>query len=165
MFKHQILEKIKKRDNGETVINLFPVILTTIIILALVVVFTTWISNIKTKDDVDQVIRKYTLKIETTGYLTDDMRISLLKELDEAGMYDVKLNNVIQDGKSYDTTTDPDATSYGDQIYLAIEGKVRGSTPKIATLSESNSLSLFMKVLYGDGYINYSVVKGSTSKR
>ena len=44
---------------------------------ALVMVFSSWIRNVDTKDNVDQVCRKYMLKMETQGYLTTDMQKDL----------------------------------------------------------------------------------------
>ena len=46
MLKHLVKKSAKKRDDGETVLNLFPVILTSVIMFALVMLFSSWIRNV-----------------------------------------------------------------------------------------------------------------------
>lgn len=171
MLKRQIKKLIQKRDNGETVLNLFPVVLTSLVVLALTILFTTWISNVNIKTNIDQVARKYMLKIETYGFLSAENEEKLLDELEEAGMIrnTIKLYNVERNGIYYSTTTLTDAVPYGGQIYLAITGEIDASTPKIwvGTGSEDEEdpqYRGFIKIIYDDEVITYTVIRGSTSK-
>lgn len=164
MLKHQIKKSIKKRDDGETVLNLFPVILTSIIMLALVLVFSAWTRNVDTKDDLDQVCRKYMLKMETQGYLTDEMKDDLIDELVEAGMIrDTIQFSAVKNGKTYTTTTTEQI--YGTQLYLVIDGEVNANNPEIAGVEEASNEGAFIKIISGDGRIHYTMIKGTTSKK
>ena len=162
MLKHQVKKITKKRDDGETVLNLFPVILTSVIMFALVMLFSSWIRNVDTKDNVDQVCRKYMLKMETQGYLTSDMEKDLKAELEAAGVVGTINFTTTKNGVTYKTTTTEQ--KYGDQIYLALEFDIKANTPRLKNADEAKNN--FMEVVSGtDGTIHYSVLRGTTSKK
>ena len=111
------------------------------------------------------------LKIETYGFLSAENEEKLLDELEEAGMIrnTIKLYNVERNGIYYSTTKITDAVPYGGQIYLAITGEIDASTPKIwvGTGSEDEEdpqYRGFIKIIYDDEVITYTVIRGSTSK-
>lgn len=169
MLKHLVKKSAKKRDDGETVLNLFPVILTSVIMFALVMLFSSWIRNVDTKDNVDQVCRKYMLKMETQGYLTTDMQKNLKNELKAAGVVDGTIKfTTTKNGKTYKTTTTEQ--EYGNQIYLALEFDIKANTPRLKNTDEiqkdTTSKHNFMEVVSGtNGKIHYSVLRGTTSKK
>lgn len=161
MLKRYILNKIKQRDDGESVLNLFPIVISSIIVLALVIIFTTWLANVDKKESIDQVVRKYTLKLETVGYLDEDTQNQLITELTNAGMKNAKCNvPVIKNGISYKTTTV--AQSYGNPIYLVITGEVPLNDPKL--VSGDRTGNSIVKIIKGTDTIQYSIVKMSISK-
>lgn len=68
------------------------------------------------KAEVSQIARKYILRMETTGGLSDGDRTSLLQELGEQGVTEADLGV---------TTGGP--VGYGEPVYLEIRGKIGGS--------------------------------------
>lgn len=165
MLKEKILRIIRKQDDGETVLTLFPIALTAIVVLALVVMFAGWISNVDKKDEVDQIARKYMLKIETQGYLgTEDVK-ELKDELADIGMININVTQAERNGVTYKTTTqavfEANNTTYGDQIYLVIVGDLPIVNYSVDTSANKNQ---FMHVLFKNDYITYKVIKSSTSK-
>ncbi len=70
---------------------------------------------IQQKITVNQLARRYILRMETVGYLTDADRVSLQVELEQLGVTDVNLEG----------TTSSQVT-YGDPITLQIRGKLKG---------------------------------------
>lgn len=161
MLKRYILNKIKQRDDGESVLNLFPIVISSIIVLALVIIFTTWLANVDKKESIDQVVRKYTLKLETVGYLDEDAQDQLITELTNAGMKNPKCNvPVVKNGVTYKTTTV--AQSYGNPIYLVITGEVPLNDPKLVNGADSGGG--IVNIVRGTDTVQYSIVKMSVSK-
>ena len=84
--------------------------------LAMTVIMLVYIGNaglISTKASVNQIARKYILRMETTGQLTDADRIALVKELENVGVTELELEG---------TTMEP--VGYGEMIVLQIRGKL-----------------------------------------
>lgn len=100
-----------KKDNGDTFNNLAQNLVCMVVIAVLGVLFTSWMANVANRDMIDQIARKYILQMETTSYLTGDMKINLEKELKAAGLKNI----------SFDNTTLTKA-EYGEDIYLIIKG-------------------------------------------
>ena len=67
------------------------------------------------KAEINQIARKYILKMETVGQLTENDRIMLCQELEKAGATEVSLGG-----------TTFERTGYGEAIVLQIRGKLRG---------------------------------------
>lgn len=84
--------------------------------LAMTVVMLAYIGNaglINTKASVNQIARKYILRMETTGQLTDADQIALVQELENVGVTELDLEG---------TTMEP--VGYGEMIVLQIRGKL-----------------------------------------
>ena len=84
--------------------------------LAMMAVILSYMGNAKLigqKEQVSQIARKYILKMETQGVLTDADRIALAAELELAGVTDLRLDG---------TTVVP--VAYGEQVVLMIRGKL-----------------------------------------
>ena len=84
--------------------------------LAMTMVILSYMGNarlIGQKEQVSQIARKYILRMETQGVLTDADRISLIMELELAGVTDLRLDG---------TTMAP--VGYGEQVVLMIQGKL-----------------------------------------
>lgn len=67
------------------------------------------------KTEINQIARKYILRMETVGMLTESDRLLLCKELEVAGASGVSL-----EGTTFDRV------GYGEKIVLRISGKLRG---------------------------------------
>lgn len=67
------------------------------------------------KAEINQIARKYILRMETVGMLTEPDKAALLTELQQAGAGDISLEG---------TTTH--RAGYGNTIELHIRGKLRG---------------------------------------
>lgn len=67
------------------------------------------------KTEIDQIARKYILRMETVGMLTESDRQLLGRELETAGASGISL-----EGTTFDRV------GYGEEIVLKIRGKLRG---------------------------------------
>lgn len=74
------------------------------------------VSLIQQKSKVDQIARKYILRMETVGYLNVSDHALLCQELEEAGVTELELEG----------TTLQEVT-YGEVIALRIRGKLEGA--------------------------------------
>lgn len=97
-----------------------------IAVFAMTIVMMSYLNNmqlVSSKEDVNQVARKYILRMETMGYLDDTGRLNLLHDLQEIGVTDIDLSG----------TTLSDA-GYGNPIYLVISGKLEGKQANISNI-------------------------------
>lgn len=118
--KMKLLQKLKVKMNtllvkknegfGDMVASLIVLVALSIIVL----VYVGSIGDIQTKISVDQIARKYILRMETTGTLTTEDRAACIAELKNIG--------AIKDD-SIQITTNPATASYGQSISLTIECK------------------------------------------
>lgn len=84
--------------------------------LAMTVVMISYMGNaglIRQKEQVSQIARKYILRMETKGELTDSDYTELILELEGVGVTEIRLDG---------TTRSP--VGYGEQIILIITGKL-----------------------------------------
>lgn len=89
-----------------------------ICMLAMTVLMLSYMDNvwlIHQKTAVSQIARQYILRMETVGYLTEEDRIRLGRELEDAGVTGLELDG---------TTLSP--VTYGDIITLEIRGRLGG---------------------------------------
>lgn len=103
----------KKRAGniGEIMTSCFCILAMTVVVLS----YFDHMQLIQMKTDVNQIARKYILRMETVGHLTSQDRTELISELQELGVTDVSLEG----------TTISEVT-YGMPITLQIQGKLRG---------------------------------------
>lgn len=98
--------------------NVGQLLATGLCILALTVITIAYFDSIELiqqKTQAGQLARKYILKMETVGYLTEAEQDSLKAELEKIGITDVNLEN---------STISPEG--YGQPIELDIRGKLGG---------------------------------------
>ena len=74
------------------------------------------LSLLNQKADVNQIMRKYILRMETTGELTAADRLELCAELEQAGASQIDLAG-----------TSTTRVGYGGTLTLHIRGKLRGN--------------------------------------
>lgn len=89
-----------------------------ICMLAMTILMLSYMDNvwlIHRKTEVSQIARQYILKMETVGYLTEEDRIRLGRELEVVGVTELELTG---------TTMSP--VTYGDIITLEIRGRLEG---------------------------------------
>lgn len=103
------------RKEAGTVANIMA---TGIFILAMTIVMMAFMDDmllIQQKMEVNQIVRKYLLRMETVGYLEGTDREEMVRELEERGAAEIDLGA---------TTLSP--VEYGDRIVLEIRGKLGG---------------------------------------
>lgn len=86
--------------------------------LAMTVMMLAYIDNaqlVYRKSEINQIARKYILRMETEGRMTDADHISLIHELEALGVTGPDLSG-----------TTMNQVSYGDPIVLLIHGKLEG---------------------------------------
>lgn len=101
-----------KREKG----NVGDMIAAGLCMLAMTVVMLVYMKNaglVNKKAAVDQVARKYILRMETAGHLTEADRTALLQELKSLGLAAPEL-----------TGTTVERVGYGQPIVLIIRGKL-----------------------------------------
>lgn len=104
---------MRKKSQGN-VMNLVTIGLS---ILAMTIVVTAYLQCTELmlkKTEVSQVSRKYILKMETEGYLSQSNENALIQELRNLGVQNIDLTG---------TTQSP--VTYGDTIILSIRGNIR----------------------------------------
>ncbi len=102
----------KKAGN---VLDFLTILLTIMAMSILVMVYLECTNLMMKKLEISQISRRYILKMETEGYLTESAKNSLLAELQQAGVRSVDISG---------TTVMP--VMYGDAIILRIRGTVEG---------------------------------------
>lgn len=98
--------------------NIGDLMMTGICMLAMTVMMLAYMDSIELlgqKTEVGQLARKYILRMETVGYLTDDDGKLLREELEAAGATEINFEG---------STVNP--VNYGENIILQIEGKLGG---------------------------------------
>lgn len=103
-----------KKEQGN-VLDFLTILLTVTAMSIVVTVYLECTGLLMKKLEVSQISRKYILKMETEGYLTEGTENALLSELQRAGVRSVDISG---------TTVTP--VAYGDTIVLKIQGKVEG---------------------------------------
>ncbi len=87
-------------------------------LLALTAILAAYLNSVQIineKSEIDQIARKYILRMETVGTLTGADQILLVRELEEAGASEISL-----EGTTFERA------GYGEAIVLEIRGKLRG---------------------------------------
>lgn len=121
-----------KKDNG-SVIHMFSIVLSAIFIGLLLIIYAGLSSNINRRNEVDLVARKYLLKMEIEGGLTNEMKDDLQKDLKKFG-----IKNLDFTGTTMVNSTSP--SNYGTVITL----KFKGDMPMI---TYDNKKSKVFKIL------------------
>lgn len=121
-----------KKDNG-SVIHMFSIVLSAIFIGLLLIIYAGLSSNINRRNEVDLVARKYLLKMEIEGGLTNEMKDDLQKDLRKFG-----IKNLDFTGTTMVNNTSP--SNYGTVITL----KFKGDMPMI---TYDNKKSKVFKIL------------------
>ena len=101
-----------KKENG-TVADLMAAGLCMLAMMAVILSYMGNVRMIDQREQVSQIARKYILKMETQGVLTDADRTALTAELELAGVTDLRLDG---------TTLAP--VTYGEPVVLIIRGKL-----------------------------------------
>lgn len=103
-----------KRERGSA----GDILVTGFYLLAMTIVMLAYMGNVSLiyrKAEINQIARKYILRMETAGELTDADYISITRELESLGVTELSL-----------TGTTIGRVSYGDPIVLLIRGKLEG---------------------------------------
>lgn len=107
--------RIKQRDKG----NVANIMVTGIFVLAMMVVMLSFLENLKLihqKAEVDQIARRYILRMETVGGLIAEDEVLLREELQSFGVTDIDL-----------TGTTMGSVGYGAPVRLRIAGILGGT--------------------------------------
>lgn len=106
--------RMRKKSRGN-ILDFLSIMLTILAMSILVMAYLECTGLMMKKLEIGQISRKYILKMETDGYLDEQNKERMLKELEEAGMSKIDISG---------TTLQP--VSYGDAVYLKIRGNVEG---------------------------------------
>lgn len=121
---------IWKKNRGTVV----DVLSAGILILAMTILMTSYLGSmqlISRKSEVRQLARKYILRMETVGCLTDNDRTSLMQELQDLGVEDADLSGTTLSG-----------VGYGNPVFLVIRGSFGG----VETVAENGILDTSVRM-------------------
>jgi hypothetical protein len=107
--------KLFMRKNAGNVGQLMSTGLCMLALTVITMAYFNCIELVQQKTQAGQLARKYILKMETVGYLTEEEQTSLVVELEALGITEINLEN---------STTAPEG--YGQPIELDIRGKLNG---------------------------------------
>ena len=100
--------------------NVADVLTVGICVITMTIIMMAYMGSVQMLDrkaQIDQVARKYILRMETVGYLTANDKLQLSQELQQLGAYEL----------DFDGTTSA-RVDYGTPITLVIQGKINGTT-------------------------------------
>lgn len=103
------------KKNQGNIMDFLTILITITAMSFLVTVYLECTNLMIRKVEIGQISRKYILKMETDGYLTEPTKNELVRELREAGLQQIDISG---------TTLHP--VSYGDAIYLKVKGNIQG---------------------------------------
>lgn len=107
--------KVTKKEEGTSAISsMLSMVLTVFLVAILLIVYFGHMANIDKRDTLDVIAREFILKMETTGYLTEELEDELIKKLNAVGLKNVDL-----------TGTTRSEAGYGQQILLCIAGELQ----------------------------------------
>lgn len=99
--------KMNKKDGS--MMKLLPILLAMAAVAAITAIYMTYMSDYDKRELADQIAREYILKMETQGYLSEDMKNSLISELGDAGFVGINLQG-----------TTVSKAEYGEEVVLMI---------------------------------------------
>lgn len=96
-----------------SMMKLLPILLAMAAMAAVTVMYITYMSDYDRREYADQIAREYILKMETQGYLSENMKNNLISDLDGAGFTGINLQG-----------TTMSKAEYGDEIALMIHASL-----------------------------------------
>ncbi len=105
---------MKSKSKGN-ILDFVSIMITILAMSILVMAYLECTNLLMKKMEIGQISRKYILKMETDGYLTEQLKGEMLQELSGAGLRGIDLSG---------TTLQP--VTYGDAVFLKIKGSVTG---------------------------------------
>ncbi len=104
-----------KRKSRGNILDFVSIMITILAMSIMVMAYLECTNLLMKRMEIGQISRRYILKMETDGYLTEQSKGELLQELANAGLRGIDLSG---------TTLRP--VAYGDAIFLKIKGSVAG---------------------------------------
>jgi len=148
-----------KKDNAEILSNFGPILISALVVLILVVLFGSWMANFEKKDAVNQITRKYILKMETTGGLTTEDKAALIDELTPY------CTNILFSYDGNNTTMQGDA-EYGEDIDLYLQADLYTYKFWLKSSNEDTEPGTIFQLTNVEGTVDnvdgYSVSNGTT---
>lgn len=105
---------LKRNQNG-TILDILSVFIMVIALSVLMIGYLNTMRLLQQKEDINQIARKYILRMETIGYLKNADRVELVQDLTALGITEIDLTG----------TTLADV-GYGNPITLSIQGNIKG---------------------------------------
>lgn len=96
-----------------SMMKMLPVLLAMAAMTAITVMYLTYMSDYDKRESADQIAREYILRMETQGYLSEEMKNNLISDLGDIGVSGINLQG-----------TTMAKAAYGDEIALIINASV-----------------------------------------
>lgn len=96
-----------------SMMKMIPVLLAMAAMTAITVMYLTYMSDYDKRESADQIAREYILRMETQGYLSEDMKKNLISDLGNIGVKSINLQG-----------TTMSKAAYGEEIVLMINADV-----------------------------------------
>lgn len=126
-LKSLVTRDFKKKEDGNSTLvsGVFTMVIsvTAMALISMNVISSVGIMN--TKNDINSVMRKYIIMMETYGYLTNEDETELIQELTDIGMTNIDISG-----------TTMNEVEYGEVIYLHVKGDIN---KRVITLNDINN--------------------------
>lgn len=126
-LKSLVTRDFKKKEDGNSTLvsGVFTMVIsvTAMALISMNVISSVGIMN--TKNDINSVMRKYIIRMETYGYLTNEDETELIQELTDIGMTNIDISG-----------TTMNEVEYGEVIYLYVKGDIN---KRVITLDDINN--------------------------
>lgn len=96
-----------------SMMKMIPVLLAMAAMTAITVMYLTYMSDYDKRESADQIAREYILRMETQGYLSEEMKNNLISDLGDIGVKSINLQG-----------TTMSKAAYGDEIVLMINADI-----------------------------------------
>lgn len=156
-----IVQKLKKqlhkKKNG-MLDDLLPIILFFLLLTVLLFTFVEFNTAVNKKSDINQIARRYILKMEQTGYATSSIQNALVQELNNLGYYgDTSGGPVTTSNITSETTKTHQG--YGSDICLNFTVYTKNKW-----LATGENANLFAPKFLDSDYVPITIKYYSTSK-
>ena len=116
---------LQYEEGSSAFMSFLPLLVVTISVALIAIQYIGFIRELEYKEAINMIMRKYIIRMETVGYLTEEEELNIKSELQDIGMENIDLLG---------STTDE--VEYGETIYLYVKGNIQTDILNIINILE-----------------------------
>lgn len=116
---------IQYEEGSSAFMGFLPILMVTIFVALIAIQYIGFIRELEYKEAINMIMRKYIIRMETVGYLTEEEELNIKSELQDIGMENIDLLG--------STTRE---VEYGETIYLYVKGNIQTDILNIINILE-----------------------------